>query len=223
MQTKTEIANQALALLSAGRITNITDNDNELSRAVNAVFDITAKQVIRSHRWNCCVRRATLVQLSESPTKTATYGFSYKYQLPSDSLRFLDLNGEPWSDKQRYLSVEGLELHTNDSKANIRYLAWVSNTEEWDVLLGEAVAVKLAMRIARRITKDGVTASDLEGHYQRVVSNAIRVDAMEVGSGENSPLERILDSSPLVNSSMGYGAYNRRNSRLGLEIDYSVE
>lgn len=222
MQTKTEIANQALALLSAGRITNITDNDNELSRAINAVFDLTAKQVMRSHRWNCCTKRATLAQLATTPTKTTSYGYSYSYQLPSDSLRFLDLNGEPWKKKQRFLSVENGVLYTNDSKAYIRYIAWVSNTEEWDVLLGEAVSVKLAMRVARRITKDGMTGGELEGHYERVIANAIRVDAMEVGSGENSPLERLLDTSPLINSSYGYGiGHLGRNSILGLEVDSS--
>lgn len=223
MTTKTEIANQALSLLSSGTITNVSDNDDAKSRVINANFDSVAKQVIRSHRWSCCIRRANLARLAEEPTKTETYGYRYKYQLPSDNLRFLDLNGEPWKNKTRSFDINGSELHTNDTKAYIRYVAWVSNTEEWDVLLAEAVGIKLAMRIARQITKDGMSGEQLLRLYQEVVAKAIHVDAMEVGSGENSPLERILESSPLVVSSQGFGGAFRPVNRVGLDTDYSVD
>lgn len=222
MLTKTEIANQALAILSAGTITNFDDDDDEKSRVISGVFDQVAKQVIRSHRWSCCIRRATLARLAESPTKTATFGYKYKYQLPADNLRFLDLNGEPWKDKTRGLDINGLELHTNETAANIRYVAWVSNVAEWDVLLGEAVAVKLAMRIARRITSDGISSEELYKLYRHTVAHAQHVDAMEVGSGENSPLERILESSPTVENGRGYGGIFRPVNRVGLDVDYST-
>ena len=118
--------------------------------------------------------------------------------------------------------MEGKELHTNESVAYIRYIAWVSNTEEWDVLLGEAVAIKIAIRIARRVTKDGMSGEQLLSLYEKVVAKAQFVDAMEVGSGENSPLERILESSPLVVSSQGYAGAFRPVNRIGLEVDYSL-
>jgi len=222
MQTKTEVANQALAFLSAGTITNINDNDNELARVVSSVFDSVAKQVIRSHRWSCCTRRATLAQIAGDPVKTSSYGYAYQYQLPSDNLRFLDLNGEPWKNKQKELSIEGSVLYTNDSAAYVRYIAWISNTEEWDVLLAEAVAIKIGSRIARRITKDGMSGEQFEGLYQKAIANAQFVDAMEVGSGENSPLNRMLESSPLVNAGRGFGGTFRPVNRIGLEVDYSV-
>jgi len=219
--TKTEVANNALAFLAAGRISNVLDFDDEKSRQINAVFDSVAKQVIRSHRWSCCIKRATLVQLTELPTVSRSYGYLYKYQLPSDSLRFLDINGEPWSDKTLRFDINnGSELHTDDATVNIRYVAWISEPAEWDVLLAEAVSAKLAQRIARRITKDGISGEELEGHYQRAVSNAMRVDAMEVGSGENSPLERILETSPLVQAGSN-GAFSR-NTILGINVNYEV-
>jgi hypothetical protein len=221
MITKTQIANTALAYLSAGTITNILDNDDAKSRVINAVFDQTAKEVIRSHRWSCCVRRATLSRLSENPTKVYDFGYSYRYQLPSDSLRFLDLNGEPWSAKAEFFDINGKELHTDEPTVNIRYLAWEPNTEVWDVLLAEAVAIKIAMRVARQITKDGMSGEQLLKVYEMTLSKAMHVDAMELGSGENRPLERMLKNSPIVNS--GQNRYWSRNQRLGLGVDYSVD
>jgi hypothetical protein len=219
--TKTEVANNALAFLAAGRISNVLDFDDEKSRQINAVFDSVAKQVIRSHRWSCCIKRATLSQLTEIPTTYLDFGYKYKYQLPSDSLRFLDLNGEPWSSKTLRFDINNaLELHTDDGTVNIRYVAWISEPAQWDVLLAEAVAVKLAQRIARRITKDGISPEALNAEYQRAVANAMRVDAMEVGSGENSPLERILETSPIVQAGR-QGSFSR-NSIIGINVDYSV-
>ena len=221
MITKTDIANQALSLLSAGTITNVLDNDDSKSRVINANFDSTAKEVIRSHRWSCCVRRATLSRLADAPTKTPTFGYDYKYQLPSDSLRFLDLNGEPWKNKTETFDINGKELHTNETLAHIRYIAWVENTEEWDVLLAEAVGIKLAMRIARQITKDGMSGEQFFPLYQQVLAKAIHVDAMEVGSGENSPIENMLESSMIVNA--GYDGVYRRGEVLGINVNTEVD
>ena len=221
MITKTEIANNALALLAAGRISNVLDADDEKSRQINAVFDSVAKQVIRTHRWSCCIKRATLARLTEAPVVSGTFGYKYKYQLPSDSLRFLDINGEPWSSKTLRFDINnGGELHTDDGTVNIRYVAWISDVSTWDVLLAEAVSVKLAQRIARRITKDGISGEQLNAEYQRTIANAMRVDAMEVGSGENSPLERILETSPIVQA--GNQGIFSRNTVLGINVNYEV-
>ena len=223
MITKTEIANNALSHLAAGRVVNILTDTDEKARAINAVFDTVAKEVIRSHRWSCCIKRVKLEQLSPAPTTYQTFGYKYKYQLPSDSLRFLDLNGEPWSSKTLKFDINGKELHTDNAKAYIRYVAWVSDVTEWDVLLAEAVSVKLAMRIARRITKDGMSGEQLLGLYEGTIANAIKVDALEVGGGENSPLERILETSPLVQQGRLAGAGFSRTSILGINVDYSVD
>ena len=222
MVTKTDIANNALAYLSSGSIISIGDDDDDKSRVIRSVFDTVAKEVIRSHRWSCCIKRETLSKLSESPTVEGSYGYAHRYQLPSDSLRFLDLNGEPWADKSRAFDINGRELHTDEAVAHIRYVAYIEDTTQWDVMLAEAVAIKLAMRIARRITKDGISAESLYKYYREVLAQAQKVDAMEVGSGENSPLEGILAASPLVQ--MGQtGRYRNIAARVGLNVDSSVD
>lgn len=218
MLTKTAVANNALAYLAAGEITSIIDDNDSKARTINAVFDTVAQEVMRSHRWNCCIKRAELSELAGTPLKFGEFGYAYSYQLPADSLRFLDLNGEPWNAKTEFMAVEGRILYTNDSSAYVRYVAHITDVSQWDVLMADAIAIKLAMRIARRITKDGISGEQLNGFYRQAIAEAMRIDAMEVGSGENRPLERIINNSPLVKSSYQSGQYGR-GSRVGLEVN----
>lgn len=218
MLTKTTIANNALAYLAAGTITDILDTLDEKARTIKAVFDTVAQEVMRSHRWNCCIKRVQLSRLSEVPIKYGEFGYLYKYQLPSDSLRFLDLNGEPWNAKTEFLTVEGREIFTDDTVAYIRYVAHIEDVSRWDVLMADAVSIKLAMRIARRITKDGISGESLNGLYRQAIAEAMRIDAMEVGSGENRPLERIINNSPLVHAGYQSGEYGIAG-RVGLELN----
>ena len=200
MTSKTDIANSALAYLSATSIQDFDDDEDEKARVIKSVFDTVAKEVARKHRWSCLIRRATLSKLSEAPILSGNFGYRSQFQLPDDCLRFMDLNGEPYKAKVEFMDLNGRRLQANCDEANIRYVAWIEDTNEWDASFAEVVAIKLAMRIARRITKDGISSEDLYRIYKDALRDAQSIDAMEMGSGENSPLERMLERSPLVNA-----------------------
>jgi hypothetical protein len=217
MISKTDIANSALAYLSATSIQSFDDDEDEKARAIKSVFNTVAMEVAREHRWSCLIRRAELVKMSSAPLQYGQFGYRAQFQLPADCLRFLDLNGEPYKAKCEFMDLNGRRLLANCEVACIRYVAWVEDTMEWDVKFCETVALKLAMRIARRITKDGISSEDLYGIYQRTLKSARAIDAMEIGSGENSPLERMLERSPLINS--GRQAAASRGQILGWNIN----
>ena len=216
MRSQTDIANSALAYLSASPIQSFFDDEDEKSRVIKSVFDTVAMEVARKHRWSCLIKRATLSRLADAPIRSGNFGYQSQFQLPADCLRFLDLNGEPWSNKEGFMDINGRILLSDCGTANIRYVAWIEDTTQWDVSFSEAVAIKLASRIARRVTKDGISAEDLLRIFDRAVKDAQAIDAMEVGSGENSPLERMLERSPLVNA--GRGNITRRGAILGLNV-----
>jgi len=206
--TKTEVANRALSILTSGTITDIADELDEKARIIDAIFNIAAREVMREHRWNCCIKRATLTQTDPSPEKEGYFGYSFSYTLPTDCLRFLDLNGEPYSPKSEFMDLNGRELHTNAAEARIRYVADMTADADvlvWDVSLAAAVSVKIAMLVGRRITKDGMSYEDLYQLYQRELDTARKLDAMEVGSGENRPLNRIIERSPLIDRGRRFG------------------
>jgi len=218
--TKTEVANRALSILTSGTITDIADELDEKARTINAIFDTAAREVMREHRWNCCIKRATLTQTDPAPEKNGYFGYSFSYTLPADCLRFLDLNGEPYSPKSEFMDLNGRELHTNAAEARIRYVADMTADADvavWDVSMAAAISVKIAMLVGRRITKDGMSYEDLYMLYQRELDTARKLDAMEIGSGENRPIERIIENSPLINHGRRVG--RNLNQLLGSEVD----
>lgn len=219
MQTRTQIANNALSYLSAGSITSINDDDAK-ARAIKGVFDQAAQEVIRTHRWSCCIGRAQLSQLSADTLQSGNFGYAYAYQLPTDCLRILDINGEPWSDKAEYFDLNGRQLLSDLGEIYLRYVRWEQESSLWDVLLADVISVKIAMKVARQITTDGISAEDLERIYRRRLEDARTVDAMEVGSGENSPIERLLARSPLTK--IGQSSRLRRGQFLSINANTSV-
>lgn len=219
MQTRTQIANNALSYLSAGSIVNLNDDDAK-ARAINGIFDQAAKEVIRTHRWSCCIGRAKLSKLADDPLQNGNFGYSGAYQLPADCLRILDINGEPWSEKAEFFDLNGRQLLSDLGEIYLRYVKWEDDVSQWDTLLADVVSVKIAMKVARQITTDGISAEDLERIYHRRLEDARTVDAMEVGSGENSPMERLLARSPLTK--VGRSTQFRRGQYLSLNTCTSI-
>jgi len=89
-------------------------------------------------------------------------------------------------------------------------------------LLADVISVKIAMKVARQITTDGISAEDLERLYRRRLEDARTVDAMEVGSGENSPIERLLSRSPLTKVGWNSSDRFRRGQYLSLNTCTSI-
>lgn len=219
MQTRTQIANNALSYLSAGSIVNLNDDDSK-AKAIKGIFDQAAREVIRTHRWSCCIGRAKLSKLADDPLQNGNFGYSGAFQLPSDCLRILDINGEPWSEKAEFFDLNGRQLLSDLGEIYLRYVRWEDDVSQWDTLLADVVSVKIAMKVARQITTDGISAEDLERVYRRRLEDARTVDAMEVGSGENSPMERLLSRSPLTK--VGQSTQFRRGQYLSLNTCTSI-
>ncbi len=83
----TDLANRALRLLKAGRITSRTDESNN-ANAVNDVFDGELESLLRGHKWNFAKKFVTLARLSTAPA----FRFDFAYALPSDWIRTISVS-----------------------------------------------------------------------------------------------------------------------------------
>lgn len=199
MTTTTQLANRALAYLGEAAITDITDTTVKHARVCNEFIDQVIDEHLRTHRWNCAISRATLSQLSTDPN----HGFTSAYQLPADFLRLLEVNGEQFDGSDEFLEIEeGQRLLSNSSSAQIRYVKRIG-VSEFDPLLAKAVALGLAMEIAVPLTANLELQGQIATLHARALSKARSVDAVETGSRENRPLERLLQNSPLRLSRFG--------------------
>ncbi len=87
MASNTDIANVAMRLLKADRITSLTAGDKNANVA-NDVFAEVREDLLRAHPWNFASRFEKLAQLSTAPT----FEFDNAYGLPDLWLRTITVH-----------------------------------------------------------------------------------------------------------------------------------
>lgn len=193
MFSATAIANLALSKLGdEGEISSL-DEDSRAARAVNGCFAMMRDAVLRDHPWNFATRRAQLAALAELPT--GHWGDGSLFPLPADFIRLLSIEGDlPWQ-------LEGRNLLVNTTAAlKIRYTARITDTGEFDPLFAEALACRIAMQIAQRITGSTNAVVEATEQYRKALLAAKRVD------GQDNPPDEFPETSwVLSRESEGYG------------------
>jgi hypothetical protein len=173
--SETTICNLALSKLGAARIAALTDATPE-ARACNMMYEHTRDQVLRGHRWNFALQRAVLTQLSTAPL----FGWAAQYALPTDCLRVFQLNSYEVQEYPDMWEVEGQNLLTDETTANVKYVARITNADLFDPIFVKALATKLAADMAKTITGSNTITSELVTEYEKITGPDARIaDAME--------------------------------------------
>ncbi len=201
MTTDTDLANHALALLGETEISAISDQSSKNARTCLKFCAASRVEVLRMGRWNCATKRSALTEAFPVPAA----GYAHQFQLPTDFLRLMDVNGEAVKNGSEYFEIEGRQFLTDETKIWIRYIADV-NIGACDSLLQTAIAVRLAGKISIPISGRIEQANAMEELFQRRLSEALGADSKETGSAENSPWDKIFSRSRLARA-RGY----RRN------------
>tara|TARA_R110000787_G_scaffold272973_2_gene380537 strand:+ start:431 stop:1009 length:579 start_codon:yes stop_codon:yes gene_type:complete len=176
MATDVSICSNALRRLGDSPITSLTD-DTERARLCNSFFTDARDTVLRTHPWNFSITRASLAQLSEAPA----YGFSYMYALPTNPycLRVLEMEYPDYIFKIENDATNGRVLLTDESTANILYIAQITNTTLFDSMFVETLTSKLAVDLAYPITGSVQLQAQMEKLYQGKLSDARSIDGQE--------------------------------------------
>ena len=182
MPSVVDICNQAMDLLGASTIISLEENSKE-ARLCNRRFNTVRDAVIRSHPWNCAIVRAELAEETTPPP----FGFAHQFLLPLDPycLRVLsfftnnvDAEISPY-DSQVMYKIEGRKILTDEETCRITYLARVTNTEDFDSLLTNAIAYRLASETAYAITGSNSVAQSMYSLYEQRIRDAKSMDALE--------------------------------------------
>lgn len=185
MTSNVDIANYALNTLGASNISAFDEN-SKVARLVNQRFESIRDAVFRSHPWNCLIRRTELAQDTDTPT----YGYTYQYTLPTDPycLRVLEFsNGSmtyPFdnmrsnSNREPFI-IEGRKLLTDEGTAKIKYIARVTDPQEYDSTLIEALSARLAAEICYAVTGSASMIQVTAALYESKLKEARFIDATE--------------------------------------------
>lgn len=142
--------------------------------------------MLRSHTWNCAVKRAQLSPVDDAPA----YGYRHAYLLPGDWVRTLKVGG--YLDFTEDFRHEGRYLLAGSSPTFLRYVSRNENEGEWDDLLISVMTARMKWVLCYPITKSTSLRTELRAEFVQMLKEAKSIDSM----GE--PGETFADQSPLI-------------------------
>jgi len=170
IKTNEGIVNLALHHLGNEPITSFDDQGKPGELARNS-YAIHRDVLIRAFTWNCFVHRVSLSAAAESPL----YQFANAYDMPSDWMRTLHVNGQAYDD----WNVEGRTLVTNaPSPIMMKYLR-LTDVSTWDVMFKSCLAAKLAMYWSEPIVKSSTLTQAMTTLFVEELKQAISTDSIE--------------------------------------------
>jgi hypothetical protein len=174
MATKVEIANRALQLLGAKRITEFTE-DSRNARAINAAYEPIKRSLLRKHTWVCATKRAQLAANSTAPL----FGKTNAFQVPSDFIRLLPLDPEYQTNDDDRI-IEGRNILTNeDAPLDVRYIYDITDPNEMDPLFREALSASLAEGLCEEITQSNTKIATAKVVKDEAIAEAKKANAIE--------------------------------------------
>ena len=191
MASIVDICNGALNQLGATTIVSLTE-DSKNADLCNARYTQIRDSVFRSHPWNCLQKRLEL----SSSTDTPAWGFSFKYDLPSDCLRLLRI-----LDYDSDHKVEGRNIIKQLFYENFIY-SRITDPNQYDELLRETLSAALAADIAYAITSNNtVTQQNMYQLFQDKLRDARFVDSTEgYNTTQEDGMTDVIDAGTFINS-----------------------
>jgi hypothetical protein len=164
--SKVQIANLGLMHVGGNSITSLTENTNE-ARAINQVYDLVRDAVLADHPWNFAVKRI----IPGLDGTTPVYGFSYRFDLPTDYIRLVEIEDNP------PYKISGQFIECDSSVIKIKYIAENDMPTEYDFPFVMAFGLRLGATIAERLTQSSKLAKDLLEAYDLAIRTAKTVDS----------------------------------------------
>jgi hypothetical protein len=176
-----EICNSALMQLGHSPIISLDNPQGETGVALgkptkivlcNHFYPKVRDAVLRAHPWSCATARQQLALEATGPIS----GFTYYFTLPSDPycLRVLDIDDTeaPWR-------VEGRKLACDNNSVIARFIKRVEDTSEYDALLDEAIAARMASTLAYPVAGSMSLAGEMWNLYEAKLREARTMNGME--------------------------------------------
>lgn len=199
MASQVEIANRGMTKLGAARISSFDDNTTE-ARAVNSLYDIARRALLRRAVWNFAKKRTTLPAVVIA-TGSEDWDFQYQYNLPPDFLRLIQVNDysvplgfNPGRDRDDSpYQIEGNRILSNYAPPlKIRYVADVTDPTKYDSIFIEAFASQIAFECCETITQSNTKKAALAQETKQWLIEAMKINQVE------SPPDAIHDGSWLT-------------------------
>lgn len=185
-----DICNVALLRLGHDEITSLSEKSKE-ARYCSRLYDKCRREMLRSHPWNWAERFATLSLLELTATD-----YDYVYALPADCMRVIQIvnplryiNSTAPSMRidpapqiayeLRHYADVGKVLVTGQADAELRYVADVTDPNQFDDQFRDALSHRLAAEMAVPLAgKPSIQKTELQ-LYALILAEGKQIDASE--------------------------------------------
>ena len=181
--SKVEICNHALLKIGADTIASLDINQTDSEAVVQSaklcgiLFDQALEETLRTYKWNSALKRSQLSRLTETPA----FKFKYKYQLPSDCIRVMNVydKADAYDDRTQWV-VEGRTILCDYETVYLCYVSRPDDVSQLDAFLTRAVIQNLAIKLSVPMQLDAAMQNNLIKEYEQVILPAARsVDTLE--------------------------------------------
>jgi len=175
MATAVKICSNALLRLGAQPINSFDEAENEgLDRARIAanLWPSVRDDLLRSHPWNCAVKRVQLAPLTAAPA----FDWAYQFAMPTDWLRTLSV-GE-YEGAISEWKQEGNRILFDANILPLRYIARIE-PDEFDPMLEQCAELSMAYAMAYPLTKSAALRDSLMMELKERLRKARSVNGQE--------------------------------------------
>lgn len=183
MATDTQIAQMACVLLGTRQVTSLDDTANKAARELAAVWDVRRDACLRARMWRFALARRAVAKDPDAPA----FGFNYRYPVPANFLRLVQVN-DAWSpDMVDYRTGEtapwqleaGFILTDLGSPLKMRFIQKMNEAADWDPCFASYFAGDIAWHACEAITASSAKKADCERHMMMSLEEANRANAIE--------------------------------------------
>lgn len=150
VNTKTGVANLAITLFKGNPVTSIDppDRGSKTAKAAAQWYDDARREALSETIWDFAVKR---VQISASAAPA--FGWSAKFQLPSDYIRIASIGDEtdPLTNEE-YTIEDGFILCNEEAPLNVRYVYDVQDIAKFSPKFLIAFTKKLSSYISHAVS-----------------------------------------------------------------------
>jgi len=183
-----QICNFALQRLGESTQITVIDDTTVYGKRFNLIFEQTRDEELRANIWQFAVKRSSSTLTAAASTSNT--GWLYAYNEPSDCLRIVDIyqlnvagvdavpydlpGVTPWP-----FLVEGSTVYTNLDTPYCKYIAQITSPTSFDPLFVDALACRLATKIAVATSRAPDVKQILDAEYAGTLLRARAYNAIE--------------------------------------------
>ena len=174
MASEIDICNMALRHLGLGNIVALDPPSTQTIRDCVLFYPQARDTVLRSARWQFATKRRALAAFTVPEIFENLWDYAYVF--PADCLqpRAVYVEDESIPQRAKVVRVDTGEkiILTNVENAELEYTMICTDTTWFDVDFVEAVALRLAMYLARPLRADEKKASEARSAYMEAIVQA---------------------------------------------------